>query len=182
VNGVTNGCSNRGGRGTDTPNAYVDSTRRSFDGGDNSMKVLAVTSFRPHEIADPLEYVNADVRLVDIESSNCLVPRVLDTFRTVRREIKEQEPDVLLLDVYELVGLVAVLLGLRYRIPIVCRLVGDRWREFSDEAVARARRQGSVVQVLKEYLSIGLNSFIYRSADGFIVVSTELKDVVATRT
>jgi glycosyltransferase involved in cell wall biosynthesis len=145
------------------------------------MKVLGITAHRAEEIAEPMAQMDAETFVLTIDPPAGLLAQVVETVRAVRTAMVEHDPDVVLLDAYETIGLVTVLLGLRYRTPVVCRLVGDRWREYSDEKIHRAKADRDYPALGRYYLSMAINRLLFRLADGFVVVSTELKSVVERR-
>lgn len=146
------------------------------------MDVLAVSSFRSNEIKEPLERTEADCRFIDIDPSNGPISRAITTFLEIRRAVRERRPDVVLLDAYEVIGFVTVLLAWWYRVPILCRLIGDWWRAYATEKIPAAKRDGALLRLVEFYLSRLLNTVIDANTDGYVVVSSALKDTVVERT
>lgn len=91
------------------------------------------------------------------------------------------DPDVLLSNHPGRLGATVVALGRLTGVPVVIRIAGDMWKtnyeelrqEFVDRNALRAVARGG---------QIGLNELFSANADGYLVVSEELQDLVVERT
>lgn len=149
---------------------------------DSEMKILAVTSFRPNEILNSVAEMDATVEVVVIDSDENLLTRTVETFRQTRSAIRSTDPDVILLDCYEAMGTVVMMLAQWYKVPLVARLVGDTWRILEEEGMKRAREEGAYYRYIRHRISRRLNGAIFSRVHGYVVVSSALKDVTQNRT
>lgn len=146
------------------------------------LSVLVVTSYRPEEVLVPATWMNAETSVIRIDGENGPLRRGIEAARRTRRALRTHEPDVILLDCFEAIGAPVVAVATRYETPVVARLVAHIWRKMEDEVLAPAREQRKPLQYVRHRLSYQLNEYIFDRVDGFIVVSTELADVVSRRT
>ena len=146
------------------------------------MNLLVVSSHRSHEVSEPLDTIDASYSIIVVDHPGSILSRSWAVFETVRRSIKHQSPDVILVDEYETIGFIVSTLGFWYDIPVVFRLVGDRWKEYGSDIIPSTRRAGLYGLWLKHRLSFALTRFVFNRADGFIVVSEELERLVPSRT
>lgn len=146
------------------------------------MSVLAVTAFRPNEIYTSLDEMNAKTAIVTIDAEAHLGRRILATVRQTWRALRTEDPDVLLLDCYDTMGFLVTLFSVWSGVPLVARLVGDTWRILEEEGLQNARENRAYIRFVRDYISLLLNWFIFDHADGFVVVSEALKEVVHERT
>jgi glycosyltransferase involved in cell wall biosynthesis len=146
------------------------------------VRVLAVTAFRPAEVVNSLAEMDAETELVEIDGDRGRIQRGVETVRKTRRAIRTLDPDVILLDTYEIVGFLVAALALYYRVPLVTRVVGDSWRLYREEAVEKAKATGDYPRLLRAHLSGLLNWVVFTRSVGFVVVSNALRDVVHQRT
>jgi glycosyltransferase involved in cell wall biosynthesis len=146
------------------------------------MKVLAITTHRPEEVLEPISHMDTENVVLNVETTGGGVPPVWKIVTTVRNAILTHDPDIVLLDAYETIGVVTSLLCLRYRVPVVCRLVGNKWREYSEEFYTRAKDDGNYAELGQYYISMAMNRVTFALASGFVVVSTELKQVAQDQT
>lgn len=145
-------------------------------------RVLVVTSFRKEEVTSPVECMTVPATVVTIEPSTARVGHVLETYEQVRTALSTHEPDVVLLDCYETMGVVVTALASRHDVPIVARLVGDSWRGYEQPALSELQGVGDVRRYALNRASHRLNRYIFRRVDGFVTVSHELKAIASSRT
>ncbi|WP_254838777.1 glycosyltransferase family 4 protein [Natronomonas marina] len=148
----------------------------------SSVSVLAVTSYRPAELLDPLAATDLDVSVLELDDSAGPLARALSAARRTRRALGRHDPDLLLLDCFETLGAPAALVADRHDVPVVARLVGDPWRKLEEERLAPARADRDIPRYLRHRLSHGLNGVVFERASGFVTVSTDLARVAARRT
>ena len=165
----------------------ADRTERVSDssGADVSaseLSVLAVTAFRPNEMYTSVSEMDANTTVVALDADDGLGRRMLTTVRETWRALRTEDPDVLLLDCYETMGFLVTLLSLLAGVPVVARLVGDTWRILEEEGLQSARENRAPLRYVRYRLSLLLNAFVFAKADGFVVVSKALKEVVHERT
>ncbi len=146
------------------------------------LSVLIVTSYRPEEIVTSVSGMAMETNVVEVNADNGIVERAIESARRTRREIRRRRPDILLLDCYEAMGAPAVLVAIRYDVPVVTRLVDDPWRKLETEQLRAARERREPLQYARHRASYLLNDFILTRSDGFVTVSTELRSVVQRRT
>ena len=144
--------------------------------------MLGITAHRAEEISGPMGNMNAETFVVSIEPRAGYLAQLVETTRSVREAMVTYQPDIVLLDAYETIGIVTVLLGMWYRTPVACRLVGNRWQEYREEKIHRAKAEQDYAALARYYVSMAMNRLLFRLVDGFVVVSTELKSVVEERT
>lgn len=146
------------------------------------LSVLAVTSYRPEEIRNSVVGTDADVRILTLDSDVGPIARARTAVRRAGRAIRQHEPDLVLLDVYETIGAPVTWVASRYDVPIVARLVGDPWRKLTEERIEPARERRDPLEYVLNRTSHRLNRYVFERAAGFVVVSTELRHVVERRT
>jgi glycosyltransferase involved in cell wall biosynthesis len=146
------------------------------------LSVLAITSHRPGEIRQSVEGMAAHTAVVVIEPSAARLGQITETYRDTRDAIKEHDPDVILLDCFETMGTVVTLLARRHDIPLVARLVGDTWTGFGNTSLRSANSVGEMVRAGVHRACLGMDEFVFDSADGFVTVSRELQGIAAERT
>lgn len=146
---------------------------------DTALSVVVVTGHRPTEVRGST--VGLDTTVIEVTS-----PSIRDRIRTitgdVRRAFEIRDPDVVVLDCHELTGALVALLAERFSVPIVPRIVGDNWRGIEEDGINAARRQGDGATQLRCRASIYVNSFTYARSAGFLVVSSDLRRTVASKT
>ena len=147
-----------------------------------SMRVLAVTAHRPAEAVNSVRGMDAKVEILVLDDSASLLSRAKETVCRTNNMIKHHDPDVLLLDCYEVMGFLTTLIALWYGVPTVGRVVGDTWRGLDEEGTRPAWRNGEYKKWARYRLSLILDEFIFASAVGFVAVSRELRDVIHRRT
>ncbi|WP_086888354.1 glycosyltransferase family 4 protein [Natrarchaeobaculum aegyptiacum] len=145
------------------------------------MNVLVVTSHRPWELTEPLETTDVSVTTLEIDASRSLVQRTIDTVRGLYREFRGDRPDIVVVDVYEVSGLLTLLFSRLARTNVVVRLVGDRTGGVLLDQIQSARASGDRRSELVYRLMYLLSSVVISNADGAIVVSTDLKRTLCSR-
>ena len=148
---------------------------------DSGPAVLTFTAHRSQEVTDPLRESDLDVEIVEVADDLPLHARSVETVRRTRAAFRRGQPDLVLLDCYEVMGLLVTLLSLWYRTPIVARLVGDTWLRF-ENAIADAMRARRYHHAAYYRIVLAIDEFVFARASGFIVVSEALGEVVAERT
>lgn len=158
---------------------HHDSTERTDPG---ALRVLAVTSFRPEEIRVTAAEMSASVEVISVEPTAGRLGHVVELFEKTARAIHEHDPDVILLDCYETMGIVVALLARRHGVPLVARLVGDTWRGYEQPAVGDVASRAELTRLFFHRASLALDTFIFDRVEGFVTVSNELRGVVCRRT
>ena len=146
------------------------------------VRVLAVTSFRPDEIRNSVEEMALPVEVISITPTAGRLGHVVETFRQTRDAIQAHDPDVILLDCYETMGIVVACLARARNVTLVARLVGDTWRRYESPALSAVSTPGELLQFGVHRAALALDSFTFGRADGFVTVSEELKSIVSSRT
>ncbi len=144
------------------------------------LSVLVFTSHRPAEVVEPLRETSLDVAVVSVESGS-LPARAAATVRRTRRAFAAHDPDVVLLDCYEVMGALVTLLAGRRDVPVVDRLVGDTWLRF-ENGIREATADRNLPRAARYRGILALDGFVFDRATGFVVVSDQLGDVVRRRT
>lgn len=158
------------------------SLRETSSTSTQPMRVLAVTSFRPEEIARTAREMTVPVDVISVEPSAGRVGHVTELYAQTNRAIRTHEPDVILLDCYETMGFVVTLLARRHGIPLVARLVGDTWRGYETPALRDVSSREDLARYGLHRASLALDEFIFGRVDGFVTVSNDLRSTVRQRT
>lgn len=143
-------------------------------------QIVAVAAHRPRELSEPLSHVDNVREVVQIDTSAGFIQRNVETVSKTRRAIVDHDPDALLFDCREAMGVLVALVCLWYGIPAVFRFKGNHWRGLA--ASYRPERGDGIVQLVQYYLGYFCNEVTYAIACGYIVVSEELKSIVLQRT
>lgn len=143
------------------------------------MNIVAITAHRVKELQEPL---------AELEHTTCLtvadvglIRRYFTIIFSGSHAIRRESPEVIIADGGDVVGFLTLVLGFIYRTPVVVRLKGDHW-------TTRAQKRRDQLQAgnYSTYLILltllGLNRFAFRFADGFIVLSDELKQITEQQT
>jgi glycosyltransferase involved in cell wall biosynthesis len=146
------------------------------------LHILTVTTNRPEEVTKPLRGYETNVSVVEVNKAGSLLKRNSDTAQQTWRALADCEPDVVLLDCFETMGVLVTLLSLLQGVPTVPRLVGNKWRVLGEESEYKAKQSADYTRLVRLRLSRALNNITFRYASGFIVVSQALADVVTRRT
>ena len=146
------------------------------------MRVLAVTSFRPDEIVRSVGEMGVPTEVITIAPTPGRLGHIIDTYEQTQDAIRSHDPDVILLDCYETMGIVVTVLARRHDIPLVARLVGDTWRRYETPSLSSVRSPSGFHQFAVHRAALGLDRLTFSQADGFVTVSEELKHVVSSRT
>lgn len=144
------------------------------------MKILAVTSRRVKKLKEPIQELSNDSYCLAVEDRNRW-DRYLTIFSLGTKYIRQNNPDVLLVDGGDITGFITLILGKRYRLPVVIRLGGDPWKVRSQKRSDQLKTGNYISYVFLVVLSF-VNSILYKLADGFIVVSEDLEQVVLQKT
>ncbi len=146
------------------------------------IRVLAVTSFRPEEITASLENMTVPTEVITVTPTAGRVGHVRELYEQFQQMLSGHNPNVILLDCYETMGLVVSLLASRHEIPVVARLVGDTWRGYEQPALSEIETVSDLKRYFLHRASLHLDRYIFNRAAGFVTVSHELKTVAASRT
>lgn len=146
------------------------------------LRVLAVTSFRPEEITTSVERMEVPTEVITVVPSTGRIGHVLELYQQVQEALSTHDPDVILLDCYETMGIVVSLLASRHDIPVVARLVGDTWRGYEQPTLSEIEGIDDLQRYILHRASLHLDRYIFGRAAGFVTVSDELKTIVASRT
>lgn len=165
-----------------SPTHQVTAYRSDTASGPEPISVLAVASHRPDEITKPLAAMRIRTETLEIDPSTGRLRRAVDSYRQISRGIRETDPDLILLDCYEITGIVVAFLARQHNIPLVVRVVGDTWRGYESTTLRPVRSLSQVLRFLEHRASYRLNEFVFDQAAGFVVVSEELRDIVHRRT
>jgi len=144
--------------------------------------VLAVTSHRPAEVMESVAGFDGETSVVTVDDSKGRLRRAIETFLAVRDAIRSDDPDLVLLDCFELTGAVATALCRRNDVPVVARIVGDPWRGFENAIPASITSIEDFERYVLYSSCLRLDDAIFDRASGFVTVSRELKTSVAGRT
>jgi glycosyltransferase involved in cell wall biosynthesis len=146
-------------------------------------RVLAITTtFRTAEVSSPMDHVPNGRTIVLGTGSSGVLSRVFEAVSRTTAVIREDPPDVVLLDAPGVSGLCVALILSLVGVPFALRLAGDPWRTSDPNAIERARREDGVLAVVVEYLYGLMNRGIIRLATGFLPVSSALGEVARERT
>lgn len=146
------------------------------------MRIVAVASFRPEELSQTVQEMTVPVELITVEPSPGRLGHIFSLYRQLERAIELQDPDVILLDCFETMGVVATVVAQRAGIPVVARLVGDTWRGYETPALSDVSTPDDLVRFSLHRASLALDKFIFERTDGFVTVSNELRETVCQRT
>jgi glycosyltransferase involved in cell wall biosynthesis len=142
------------------------------------LRVLVVTAGRAHEVTTPLRRTDCEVGTVGMDGSAGFLARNFEVVRRTWRATRQDDPDVVLIDVSALLGFLAAFVAVLAGSPVVCRFKGDNRRTLLERY--EFHRDG-LTKLLTLGLSLALNRATYALACGHVVVSTELKRVVVDR-
>lgn len=144
------------------------------------MNVLGFTAHRAEKFRQPFETLGERcdyISVADRDGFDRYKTMLLTGAHTIRRE----RPDVLLANGADFVGFVAILLGMVYDTPVVIRHGGDLWRQRTEKRREQLRRRDYFGYLSFRGLTV-LNAITYRLADGYIVVSEELREITHENT
>lgn len=144
------------------------------------MKILGLTLFRPELMARPLGALE-DSRVVVLDPGRGFLGRLYECVVRCTAAVRGYGPDVIYVDSYYTRGLVAVLLGWVYGVPVVFRIHDDVWR-IHRERLERLWGEGRYLGWLKYSAGVLMSKAALRGADGYVAVSSELRDAVLENT
>lgn len=147
------------------------------------MNVLAFTNRRPWVVKEPLQTVGPEIAIVSGNElyKNRTIRIYSSIIRQGREKVKQKDPEVIIADSLGLLGIVAVLFSLWYRIPLILRLGGNPW------SVRSERIKGILVEnpfQLRVITLLGmtiLDNIALLYSDGYIVVSESVKEDILQR-
>lgn len=154
----------------------------SGDTDDRPLSVFAVTSHRPEEVTYSLVADSTDAEVLTVDSSAGRLARARSTYTQAKAAIQAHDPDLILLDCYEIPGAVVTRLAQRYDVPVVARLVGNTWRGFESTTLRTVRSPADVARFLAHRGSYRLNNYVFDRADAYVAVSRELQEIIHERT
>lgn len=146
----------------------------------DGLRIAAVTAHRSHEVAEPLSLADGTVELVNIDASDGFLERNLNTVARLLELTSDPKPDAVLSDCLGLLGFLIAAICVLRGVPFVFRFKGNHWCGL--EEIYRTEKAEGLGMRLRYYLTYALDEAIYRLARGYVVVSTELKEVVVERT
>jgi glycosyltransferase involved in cell wall biosynthesis len=126
--------------------------------------------------------MDAETTVVTIDATADRLSRALEAYRQTQRAIENTDPDVVLLDCFEVSGAIVTYLTERADVPLVPRLVGDTWRGYSNAIPDSIESLADLRRAALYQASLGLDRAIFRRAAGFVSVSSELQSVISDRT
>ncbi|MFO7927747.1 MAG: glycosyltransferase family 4 protein [Halobacteriota archaeon] len=144
--------------------------------------ILVIASHRPAEVLNSVSGMDAETNVLSLDADAAPPVRALAALRRTDAAIRRYRPDVVLLDCFETIGAPAAWITSRHGVPIVARLVGDHWRTIEEERLDPAWERRDIPAYLRHRISQALNQYILERADGYVVVSAALRDVVTART
>lgn len=145
-------------------------------------RIVGFTDLRRRELLAPLEAVDYDGTVVAVDPDQSLTERATEQLSSGRRACRAVDPDVLL--VYNgsgVLGLLSILLGWWYGVPVLVRVNGDVFRQHR-EKVAEYRERGAYGRAVLYVAQASLTRLTFDRADAFLVVSRELKRIVCEET
>jgi glycosyltransferase involved in cell wall biosynthesis len=146
------------------------------------LSILAVTSHRPAEITHSLSGIRSEAEIVTIDATAGRRRRAVESYRQTKRGIEQANPDVILLDCYEIPGTVVTYLSARYDVPLVARLVGDMWRDYRTPTLRSVDSGDDLLRFGRNQLCAFLNDVVLRNAEGYVAVSNELRETIQNQT
>ena len=146
------------------------------------MKAVVVTSQRPWEVTKPLETTEVDMLTLLIDPEDSLPVRFFSTLYRTHQAIKNHDPDLLFLDVYDIPGLVATFVAKAHGVPVITRVVGDRIGELGSDRIRTRLENGNYGTAIVFKLMYVLSIPIFAISTGLVVVSKDLKAKMITQT
>ncbi|EMA04651.1 Glycosyltransferase involved in cell wall bisynthesis [Haloarcula vallismortis] len=143
--------------------------------------ILAFTALRPRELTDPLEATGYTGTVINIDNDRTLPGRI---FQQIIQGVRNPDfkPDVVM--VYNgtgVLGIISLLFGWYYSAAVIVRVNGNvfrQHREKTDEFLT-----GGQYGAFLLYSLLGLATRVtYALADGYLVVSEELRHAIQTNT
>lgn len=145
-------------------------------------RVLAFTDLRPREIDEPLSASGVDAAVVSVAPDGSLLARAWAQIRDGIRVARADSPDVVVaFNGSGILGAVAVAVGLWLSVPVLIRVNGDVARQHH-ERVAHHRRRREYRAAIAYVLQAAITRATFAAADGFLVVSAALADVIREQT
>lgn len=146
------------------------------------MKILAFTVRRPWVFADPLETIGTNAVTISAESINKKTKRYVHILREGRHKLKTFDPDILLVDGPDLLGLLVMLFSIWYHIPLIVRLGGNPQLGRREEILRLRVENKSMLKILLVHFRTVVDRIVLSFADGFITVSKSLKEDIHQQT
>ncbi|RZV10894.1 glycosyltransferase involved in cell wall biosynthesis [Natrinema hispanicum] len=142
-------------------------------------RIMGFADDRSSKISEPLSFLeNSEVITISDRDGMSKYPYL---FRKGSKCIDKNQPDVLLSNYPGRLGATVLTLGQVKDIPVVIRVGGDMWKTNYEELRQNLRDQNFLSAVARVG-QIGINEVFGSNADGYLVVSTELQQLVANRT
>ncbi|MHC3439856.1 glycosyltransferase family 4 protein [Natrialbaceae archaeon A-gly3] len=134
---------------------------------------------RSSKISQPLSFLeNSEVITISDRDGMSKYPYL---FRKGSKRIDENRPDVLLSNYPGRLGATVLTLGRVKDVPVVIRVGGDMWKTNYEELRQNLSDRDFLSAVARAG-QIGINEVFGSNADGYLVVSSELQQLVANRT
>ena len=147
----------------------------------DQVRIIGFTARREKKICEPLDRIGNQSHCISLIHYEGLFSRYARMLVAGQRAIRQYQPDILLVDGADLIGFFTILLGFWFKIPVIVRQGGDPWQT-RKEKLQEARQDGQYLVYIQFFLLSILNQITYSTADGFFVVSTELKSIFAVKT
>lgn len=145
------------------------------------MNILVVPSKRSWEVLEPLSTTSANISTMYVDTSDGYRGRFYGTLRSVRSSIKDDNIDVILLDVFGVPGIAVLIAAFWENIPVMARVVGDQTGEEKQDRLRTEFHNRNIIGYAKHWLRFTLTKVILRNAEGVIVVSEELKSSIVSK-
>lgn len=108
--------------------------------------------------------------------------RFISAGKQTHNEIKSFDPDVVLLDTYDLPGLSTWMVSRLDNVPVVLRVVGDRIGALKQDKVHTQLARKNYIKAIKYYVMYKLNIPTFYLCEGMIVISNDLKTRMSSQT
>jgi glycosyltransferase involved in cell wall biosynthesis len=138
------------------------------------MKALIVATDRSGELARPLKAAGSKVSVVSSELGTNSLYRNLQMSIQILEKMRKNDFDTVIFRGTGIIGVVCIVFGVIYSVPIVSRVGGDKFREYRDHLVF-GLKQRDVVSMGKAVFRTIFFLFCMVFANGVIVVSERLK-------
>ncbi|WP_137286137.1 glycosyltransferase family 4 protein [Halorussus salinisoli] len=142
---------------------------------DSDPTILGFTDLRPEELVAPLEAADASGRVFSFEEAGPVAKLVRSAVRGARVLRASDVDAILLYNGTGILGLVSVVLGRIFGVPLLLRVNGDIYRQHADrlrELREDDRYERAAVFVVYHLLT----RLTYRASRGYVTVSDDLRD------
>lgn len=146
----------------------------------NDPRLLGVSAYRTDEIAKPIKKLKGS-QSISVDHSKSFIRKYLLVFIRGNREISTGEYNAVVVNSPGLISFLMGILCLIHRIPLIIRLIGDYWW-VSDIMVRRSLNELNITSLFMSLGRLILSKISFILADGCLVVSKELIEVVEQNT